>query len=173
MYAELTRMITKTCTKCSFEKPIERFQKNDRYKDVYHSWCKDCKKASKKAHPETDARWSANNPERVKANKQAYVDRNPEKVRDSKRRWEIANPRRKLANTRAYQAAKIQATPKWLTEEQRLEMIRIYENCPVGYEVDHDVPLRGKTVRGLHVPWNLKYMLPTLNRRKSNKVEKR
>lgn len=64
---------------------------------------------------------------------------------------------------------RLKRVPLWLTQEHREEIIRIYENCPAGYEVDHIVPLQGATVSGLHVPWNLQYLLPSENAAKGNR----
>lgn len=64
---------------------------------------------------------------------------------------------------REHEAQTRRATPKWLTTEQRREIARMYAWARrltrwTGelHVVDHIVPKIGKTVRGLHVPWNLR-----------------
>lgn len=71
-----------------------------------------------------------------------------------------------------------QATPKWLTKEQKQQLADIYEHmrdCKVvtgeDYHVDHIIPLRGENVCGLHVPWNLQVLPADVNVSKSNEVD--
>lgn len=59
------------------------------------------------------------------------------------------------------------ATPKWIDVEA---MCEFYANRPDGHHVDHIVPLRGKNVCGLNVPWNLQYLPAKVNRAKGNAV---
>lgn len=161
--------MTKICTKCTLPKPLMEFYKNSRYADGYVTWCRDCKKEHARKNPQHSVNWRKDNPERSKAIKDKYVAENLDQVRISKAKWSKANSKKVLAKTRKYQADKLQATPSWLSKEHVEKMVTIYVNCPEGYEVDHIVPLRGKLVRGLHVPWNLKYLTVLENRHKSNK----
>lgn len=71
----------------------------------------------------------------------------------------------------------IDATPAWLTAEHRKQISAIYflsvqktEETGVKHEVDHIVPISGKLVCGLHVPWNLRVIPRLENIRKSNKL---
>jgi len=67
-----------------------------------------------------------------------------------------------------------EATPKWLTPEQRAEIRAFYVRAKAmgeGYQVDHIVPLRGRGVCGLHVPWNLQILTKAENIAKGNRYE--
>ena len=72
----------------------------------------------------------------------------------------------------------MQRTPKWLSDFDLLKMQCYYQLAAMyskesgqQWHVDHIVPLQGKTVSGLHVPWNLQVIPADENIRKSNKHE--
>lgn len=86
-----------------------------------------------------------------------------------------ANPARVRANTIAYLSRLSRATPAWLTKEHWDEMNALYfkaremtKETGIRHEVDHIHPLNGKTVCGLHVPWNLQILTQSENVAKSN-----
>lgn len=61
---------------------------------------------------------------------------------------------------------KISRVPAWADIDKIRE---IYNKCPLGYHVDHIVPIQGKNVSGLHVENNLQYLTAQDNLRKHNK----
>jgi len=81
------------------------------------------------------------------------------------------------AKTRKRKAAKLQRTPSWLTSAQKKQIEQFYLEASeisklVGefYTVDHIVPLQGRTVSGLHVPWNLQILSKSENSAKGNRL---
>ena len=48
------------------------------------------------------------------------------------------------------------------------EIQEFYRNCPEGYHVDHEIPLMGSNVCGLHVLDNLQYLTAEENMKKGN-----
>jgi 5-methylcytosine-specific restriction endonuclease McrA len=94
-------------------------------------------------------------PERI-----AYLRRHREEKKEHyqamHREWCRNN--RKRANERIYRyrRARALATPRWLSPEQKAEIRKAYISArKSGLTVDHIVPIQGKNVSGLHVPWNL------------------
>jgi hypothetical protein len=70
-----------------------------------------------------------------------------------------------------------EATPPWVTPEQKLAMRKLYliamqltKSTGERYVVDHIIPLLSEEVCGLHVPWNLRVITQAENLQKSNKI---
>lgn len=89
--------------------------------------------------------------------------------------WADRNKGRLNAKTNQRRVLKLNATPAWLTESHKEEILYLYElardiTITTGepYHVDHIVPLKGNNVCGLHVPWNLQILPADLNLKKSN-----
>ena len=112
---------------------------------------------------------------------QEYRKNHPEKYKASIKQWRKNNSIRysvymaKAANDR--RSAKLKRTPCWLSKDEHWMMYEAYELASLrtklfGFEwhVDHIVPLQGKQVSGLHVPWNLQVIPGVENRVKSNKL---
>ena len=104
-------------------------------------------------------------------------ERSPEERRFHKRAYKLKHPDLYRAFTRARRKKHRQATPKWLTAEQKRAMRQIYIDAMTvsritgtPYVVDHIIPLNGDAVSGLHVPWNLRVITREENLRKSNKL---
>jgi hypothetical protein len=112
-------------------------------------------------------RYKKNNKDKISLQNKEYRIKNIDKVKKAINDWAKKNkPRRRMAVAKR-RAFKLKATPKFANLQKIKE---IYMNCPVGYHVDHIVPLQGKNVCGLHVEWNLQYLTPYDNKSKSNKL---
>ncbi len=69
------------------------------------------------------------------------------------------------------------ASPKWLDAIQKAQIQEFYDiasalntQCGGRHEVDHIVPLKGRNVSGLHVPWNLQILKKEENLSKGNRL---
>ena len=120
--------------------------------------------------------WELANPEKAKASKDKYAAANREKKNARQRQRAALYPEIALAHVRKRQAAKAQRTPPWFSAEhlwmtkEAYALAKLREKVIGGkWHVDHVVPLRGKTVSGLHVPWNLQVIPAKLNAFKSNR----
>lgn len=146
------------CSKCNVEKSDSDFYS-------YKKSCKDCVKAA------SSARYREKR-DVVLATQRKYYELNKEKkIADVGRYQKENNGRVNAKNMKRY-ASKLRATPPWLTKDHSLEMQEFYIRAvESGMHVDHIIPLQGKNVCGLHVPWNLQLLDPVENLRKGNSYE--
>jgi 5-methylcytosine-specific restriction endonuclease McrA len=137
---------------------------NERRKDKPKS---EAAKAAAKRYYERNrelviARAAARPAEEKRKRRSEYKDRNVDAVR---------------ADTSVRKRRHREATPKWLTADEKLSMRQLYVEARKltaltgeRYAVDHIIPLRGESVCGLHVPWNLRVITQEENLKKSNKL---
>jgi hypothetical protein len=115
--------------------------------------------------------------DRYKQNAKELYEKNKERRMQQSRDWKKNNPEAAALMSRTAtskrNAKKKKATPPWLTKGHLdaikaiySEAIRLTAETGVPHEVDHIVPLGGKTVSGLHVPWNLRAIPAVENNRR-------
>lgn len=61
--------------------------------------------------------------------------------------------------------------PPWVSIVDFVPICQAAIDAGPGHELDHEIPLRGKLVSGLHVPGNLRVVTPKQNQDKANKFD--
>lgn len=164
------------CKECrSARRKADYIKNKDHENKLALKWRKDNPQSAK----EIRARYYKNNKEKCIARSFKYRKDNPDwtKAVNKKagKKWRDSNRDLCNARTARYRAKKLKATPPWLTNEQSADIQAMYTLakrfetlCNIRYHVDHIVPLAGKDICGLHVPWNLQLLPASINLAKSN-----
>lgn len=188
----------KFCPDCQTRKSLAEFTKHAGHPDGLNSTCTLCKTARRhRLHGEKERKdrrdYYYKNREVESEKSRQYYEANIDRLRQACREWRARYPdrqarasgnwsrnnrARRTSLQRARDAAKIQRTPPWLTPKQIAEVDDFYHLAEAlnrvaneFYEVDHIVPLRGRSVSGLHVPWNLQLLTTRENCIKGNRYE--
>lgn len=191
--------LAKWCKTCATKSDKEYYAKNwgkiqardKAYKSANKEKIKERKKEyrikNKEKIKENDRKYYAENKEKRKEyriknrekraeHKRKWNEANQEKVKVYAKEWVKNNNDKTRTNNALRRAARMQRTPCWLTEDDKVLIQRKYtlasrktESTGERWVVDHILPLQGKLVSGLHVPANLRVIKETTNARKHNK----
>lgn len=174
----------KTCTHCKIEKPLTAFYPSKKHKCGYAAWCNSCESArsKEKNHRNRDTRlvkakqWRDSNKDKQIASIKSWREKNPGRYEQIIKEWAQRNRDKVNAKWMKRDASKKARTPSWLTLDELWMIEQAYDIAAkrtqmlgISFHVDHIVPLQGKTVSGLHVPWNLQVIPAKLNQQKSNR----
>jgi 5-methylcytosine-specific restriction endonuclease McrA len=111
---------------------------------------------------------------RVKALKSYYADH--EKSKKDMLERQKRRPAANASATAKRRALKLQRTPTWLTDFDKLKIKCLYSVAAMltrenkePWHVDHVIPLQGELVSGLHVPSNMRVLCGKENIAKHNR----
>lgn len=174
---KLTTYSMKQCKKCEQSKDLSDYSKHSSTRDRLRPECKVCEAIAKnqrylknkESHLIKVKEWREANKELSYSYNNKWKKENNEKYKDILKDWEKRNKHKRRSYSAKRRVSQLQASLNYNVYKDEIEFI--YLNCPEGMEVDHIVPLQGKNVRGLHVPWNLQYLSIFENRSKKNKHE--
>ncbi len=159
------------CRKCNVIKSLSNYYV---YNNFYNTRCLACVETQQAAYNAGKGVVT-----RKKRYQKAYKA-NPQKFIQATLKFIRNNPDYSRRKSSERLAMRLQRMPKWLNDAQKDEIKRLYKKATYltkkygfKYEVDHIIPLNGKNVSGLHVPWNLRILTKSENVRKSNKVDKK
>lgn len=119
------------------------------------------KAASHRRHPEAQAKRS-----------RAWYLRNKDQADAASKQWVKVNPGKVNARAARLRAERLQRTVPWADLEvidDIYSLARVLREHGLPVEVDHEIPLRGRTVSGLHTHHNLRLLDSTENKSKSNR----
>lgn len=181
------RSICKKCIPIASKDYYERKKEliKNKSKQFYNDNKEDCLASQKKYYTNNKKEilaknkiYVSNNRENTYKNQTKWANNNRNKVNESQKKWRENNKGIKNSLTAKRRASRKKATPPWISKAQLAEITDIYKQAKEleaiffnrKFHVDHIVPLQGKNVSGLHVPWNLQILTAEDNIRKGNRM---
>lgn len=176
----------KICSKCKIQKDYIEFSFRKEAVDGYRGSCKICCATVKKnyrlnnieKYKEMKKQQYISTSEIVKQRTKLFKINNPDKIKIYKKTYNQKNKAGCNIRTSKRRCMLLNAIPDWLTEDHFNSINEFYKKASdlqkqtgIKYHVDHIIPIQGKTVCGLHVPWNLQILEASANISKSNKLE--
>lgn len=163
----LSRISYRQCNKCEFIG-----DDNTYFYSTVNNVCRKCSKNQSLAYREEHR-------EDLKEAAKVYREDNKEKLHAyynspeyklKKAEYRKNNPGIIKAGNAKRREAEINATRKYeYGDQEEIDIIEFYNNCPEGYHVDHIIPLQHRLVCGLHNISNLQYLKAKENLSKGNK----
>lgn len=154
---------------------VERQVASERCRECATASTAACRKRSPDKAAAFAAVWRKRNPGKAAALRTAWKKRNPDKMAAFTTAWRKRNPDKVAAFTATRRSAKLQRTPSWVDRDAIRavfkEAKRLTTETGVRHDVDHEIPLQGKLVSGLHVHTNLRAIPAVENNRKYNKFQ--
>ena len=154
----------KYCIKCKKILDLSKFNSRNNTSDQKNNICKNC------TH-----KYYIKNSEHFKSYSRQYRKNNKDIVQTYYKSYAKKNNDKFNFYTAKRRAKKLQATPVWLTIEHWKQIKELYKlakklikETGILHVVDHIIPLQGKYVSGLHVPWNLQIISSKENGNKYN-----
>jgi hypothetical protein len=161
----------KKCHKCLIDKSINDYSKDSRQKDGLRYQCRPCAAKEKREY-------RLRKPDIDKIYRKTWIEKNKEHIKEYDKNYRKTKASEINARNAKRKASKKQRTPKWITEDQLKEIKKFYKwahtkslTTNQKWHVDHIIPMNGKTVSGLHVPWNLQVITAKENIAKANKYD--
>ena len=164
-------MDTRVCKVCGIAKPFDGINYHIKYGVPVGRVCRACLNLAQNVRRTDHAVRLATN-----LCSKLYWANNKKKRAEKNNAWKKKNRAKATMWNATRRAKQLNATPKWLDTEQLRQIGNFYglaklltEATGIKHHVDHIVPLQGKQVSGLHVPWNLQVLPAAENISKGNR----
>jgi hypothetical protein len=173
--------MSKVCSECKQILELSCFNKKKTSKDGHHEYCKPCRKAQylrrdrESAIKRSASRYAANK-ELLLQQMGKHYKKTAEQKRAYGREHYAKNKHMYLSNAMLRKAHVRLATPIWFDDFHKFVMREAFKLAKlreqvtkIPWDVDHVIPLRGKTVCGLNVMENIAVIPRVVNNYKRTK----